>query len=878
MGVKDELRKEFSKDFDRHYSVQLFKDEGFTRKACAKCGKFFWSSSKDTCGDSACEEYNFFTNKGADYVEMWRKFEKFFKDRGHESIPRYPVICRWRDDLHFTIASIVDFMRLEGGRVVWEYPKNPLVVPQMCLRFNDIPNVGVTGRHFSCFIMAGQHAFNPPKEGYWKDECLRHNFDFLTQVLGIKRDELTYVEDVWAMPDLSSFGPCIESFSKGLEIVNSVFMEFTERNGKRQELPMKVIDVGWGFERIVWYAAGTPTAYDCCFGPVVPSLVKKAGIDYDAELFSRYAKLSGAIDLDERANTSEMKQIAEKLNVGSMQELNEKILPLCGLYAVADHSRSLAFAIADGGLPSNVGGGYNLRVVLRRALSFIEKYNFPFTIAEVAEEHARYLKPMFPELWETIPEMTEILDVEEKRYKSTLEKGRKIIIQMAKQKKTSPQDFVQLYESNGITPELVEAVASKEKIEVSFPPNFYDLITRGHVMAQAEEEKASFDAGKFPPTKLAYYSTEALEFEAKIIGVQGNAVILDETIFYPEGGGQAFDVGEINGVKVKSVQKAGGVVFHVLEGEMQAPPDLKAHLKVDEERRSALRRHHSATHVLAAACRSVLGKHVWQAGAKKEKEKAHLDITHYEKITSEQLREIERVANQLVLEGRKVEVREYERGEAEEKFGFTLYQGGGSPGKLVRVVNVEGVDVEACGGLHVSSTRDIGLIKIIKEERIQDGVNRIVFCAGVEALNYIQKMEELLSSTAKEFSVSPDQLHQTAKRFFSEWKERGKEVETLSNAVAELVAFNLKKEGRFVKKVLDAEPALLRKIASKFVSDDETRAIILANNSNSLVCAAGKNSGVKANEAFSEITKKFGGSGGGNDKLAMGKTERKISF
>ncbi len=877
MSVKDDLRKDFSKNFERHYKVELFEEEGFTRKACKKCGRFFWSVSKDTCGDSACEEYDFFTNKGADYIEEWRKFEKFFKDRGHESIPRYPVICRWRDDLHFTIASIVDFMRIEGGNLVWEYPRNPLVVPQMCLRFNDIPNVGVTGRHFSCFIMAGQHAFNPPKEGYWKKECLRHNFDFLTTVLNIGPEELTYVEDVWAMPDLSSFGPCIESFSKGLEIANSVFMEFTKRGDEVRELPMKVIDVGWGFERIVWYAAGTPTAYDCCFGPVVPSLIKKAGIDYDRELFSRYAKLSGAIDLDARADLKKVRtEISGKLGI-TLDELTEKISSLEAIYAIADHSRSLAFAIADGGLPSNVGGGYNLRVILRRALSFIEEFNLPFGIADVAEEHARYLKPLFPELWETIPEMTEILEVEEKRYKSTLEKGRKIVVQLAKQKKLSPEAFVQLYESNGITPELVETVASKEKLEVEIPSNFYDLITRSHVMAEVEKEKAVFDAGNYPKTKLSYYQTDELESHAKIIGIQGNAVVLDQTVFYPEGGGQAFDVGEINGVEVKSVQKVGGVVFHVLEGELQAPPDLKAVMHVDSERRNALRRHHSATHVLAAACRSVLGKHVWQAGAKKEKEKAHLDITHYEKITAEQLREIERITNQIVLEGHAVDVREYDRGEAEEKFGFTLYQGGGSPGKIVRVVNVEGIDVEACGGLHVSNTRDIGLIKIIKEERIQDGVNRIEFCAGTEALNHIQKIEALLSQSAQEFNVSTDQLPQAAKRFFGEWKEKSKEVEKLNDSLAELIAFNFRKEGRLVKKIVDADAGLLRKIASKFVEDDE-RAIILANNSLNLVCAAGKNSRFNANDMFKETTQKYGGTGGGSEKLAMGKTERKPQF
>ncbi|RLJ06455.1 MAG: alanine--tRNA ligase, partial [Candidatus Aenigmatarchaeota archaeon] len=231
MLTKEGLKKEFEKNWKKHYEVELFREKGFIRKKCPNCGKNFWTLDPDRklCGDPPCENYGFIgktITKGKwDYIETWKQFEKFFVKEGHTSIPRYPVIDRWRPDLFFTIASIQDFQRLDQGNMVFEYPANPLVVPQVCLRFNDISNVGVTGRHHTSFIMSGQHAFGYPKEGYFKDRCMELNFGFLHRVMGIPETEITYIEDLWTMPDFSAFGPSIEAFSKGLELVNHVFMQ-----------------------------------------------------------------------------------------------------------------------------------------------------------------------------------------------------------------------------------------------------------------------------------------------------------------------------------------------------------------------------------------------------------------------------------------------------------------------------------------------------------------------------------------------------------------------------------------------------------------------------------------------------------------------------
>ena len=266
---KEQLRSEFSKTPNKYYVTETFKKEGFERKTCKLCGKSFWTvdNERELCGDPAHEPYSFIKDKpkSVEYIEFWNKFSNFFKKEGHAIVDSYPVVSRWRQDLYFTIAGIQDFQRIEGGKMNFEYPANPLVVPQICMRFNDISNVGITGRHFTSFMMANQTVFNYPKEGYWRDRTIELNFKFLTEVLGIDKKDMTYIEDVWAMGDFSEFGPSLEFFSKGLELGNNVFTQFEYFNGKTRELSSKVVDVGWGFERLLWYHCGTQTAYDAVF-------------------------------------------------------------------------------------------------------------------------------------------------------------------------------------------------------------------------------------------------------------------------------------------------------------------------------------------------------------------------------------------------------------------------------------------------------------------------------------------------------------------------------------------------------------------------------------------------------------------------------------
>ncbi|MFQ5648251.1 MAG: alanine--tRNA ligase-related protein, partial [Candidatus Aenigmatarchaeota archaeon] len=544
MLTKDGLRAKFSRDWKKQYEVELFRQKGFVRKQCV-CGKHFWTLDPDRklCGDTSCENYGFIgrpiTKARWDYIKTWKEFEKFFVKAGHTSVKRYPVVDRWRPDLYFTIASIQDFQRIDKGKMVFEYPADPLVVPQVCLRFPDIPNVGVTGTHHTSFIMPGQHAFG----SYWKDRCIELNFEFLNKVMGIPEKELIYVEDVWAMTDFSAFGPSVETLSRGCELVNSVFMQYTKTNGSYKELPQKVIDVGWGHERLAWFSNGTPTTYDIVFGPVTDWMKKQTGLK-PGDVFHRYSVLAGKLNFDEIQNLKKAKlNIARELGI-EPKNLHALIEPLQALYAIADHIKTLLFAVTDGSIPSNVGGGYNLRVLLRRSLGFMKEFGFDFDLMDIAERHARHLKPLSPELKDGLAPLAQILEVEQARHQKTLERAAGLVQRELKKGKIPDKKLTQLYTSNGVTPELVEKIAHQEGVPFSIPDDFYARLTAQHEAGEKEHEKEllDLDVRGLPPTKKLFYDKPTqTKFKARVLKRLGDWIVLDQTLFYPTGGGQPSD-------------------------------------------------------------------------------------------------------------------------------------------------------------------------------------------------------------------------------------------------------------------------------------------------------------------------------------------------
>ncbi len=876
MLTKEKLVKEFQKTPSKYWKVGMFEDEGFTRKQCAKCKKFFWSVSKETCGDTSCEDYGFIANpitkKRFGYIEMWKEFEKFFEKNKHHSMPRYPVVSRWRPDLFFTIASIQDFQRLDASGLTFEYPSDKLVVPQVCLRFPDIPNVGVTGKHHTSFIMAGQHSFGYPKTGYWKDKCIELNFKFLNDSMGIKKDELTYIEDLWAMPDMSAFGPCVETFSRGLELVNSVFMQFSSVNGKKIELPIKVVDVGWGLERLTWFSQGVPTSYDATFGKVTDHLKKL--VDYDENLFLKYASYAGGLNMDEIKDLRTARGlIAKKIGVPE-SVLERKVSPLQAVYSIADHTKTLLYAISDGGLPSNVGGGYNLRVILRRALSFIDEMNLGIKLPEICAMHAEFLQALDPKLMENLKDVEKIIDFEADRFVSSRAKASKIAEVIVDQKIDINEDkMVKLYESQGVTPEMIKTNAEKRGVSIKLPENFYEALSKKHMGHKDDEKKFKYDLSKLKPTKQLYYD-EVKNFTAKILKIfDGNQIILDKTGFYPTSGGQIHDVGKLNGFDVVRVEKYNNVIVHTVNEKYRGPKVAKG--EIDWNRREQLMKNHTATHVVNAAARTVLGNHVNQAGAEKTVDKARLDITHYKSLSDDEINKIEEVANKIVADKVRLNKMVMTRTEAERAYGSMIYQGGAVPSKNIRIVEIPGYDVEACGGTHCESTADVKAIKILKTERIQDGLVRLEFAAGSKAWDDLKKKEELLKKSAEVFNVTAEQLPNTAQRFFDEWKNKDKIIEKLKYEVAFLKAENLRgkiRDNRLYH-ILPYNLEQLIEVAQAMASEQPKLLVVLAGVNGDIVGKKGAQNDENVGAIVSEICKKCGGSGGGSQSFAQGRGE-----
>ncbi|MBI1971142.1 alanine--tRNA ligase [Candidatus Woesearchaeota archaeon] len=774
--VKQEFKQQASKDPDKYYATSVLKDEGFHRLKCS-CGKFFWTTTdQKTCGDPACSGgFRFLdgtpAKKEMGYVECWQEFAKLFRKLGYTPIDRYPVAARWRTDTDFVQASIYDFQPyVVSGEV--KPPANPLVVPQFCLRFNDIDNVGITGAHYTGFVMIGQHAFMPPEQ--WdQDKYFRDIHAWLRNGLGLPNEEITYHEDAWAGG--GNFGPCMEYFSRGLELGNQVYMLYEQTPSGRKELPIRVLDMGMGHERNAWFTKGAATSYETTFPTVCKKLFSATGIKVNTALMKKFLPYASYLNIDEVESVDKAwQQVAAKVGL-SAPELKQEILPLSALFSIAEHSRSLLVALADGALPSNVGGGYNLRVILRRALSFIDKHQWSIDMKAVMEWHAAYLKPLYPELFELLPNVHTILEVEQNKYETTKQKTRSILSSIVK-KDIDMKTLLTLYDSQGIPPELVKQEAEKLGRKVQIPDDFYARVAEQHeattqYQEHATEREEKLDLYSVPETKALYYkSWKEHDFKASVVKVIGKFVLLNQTLFYPTSGGQLHDVGTINGESVTDVFKQGNYIVHVMADEAVFKLGENVHGIVDFTRRKQLAQHHTATHIINAAVRRVLGPHINQASAKKTVEKAHIDVTHYQSISEEDLLKIEQEANKIIHQAIPMRLSFMPRDAAEKKYGMAIYQGGAVPGKELRIVEIPGIDVECCGGTHLHNTSEAEKIKVLKAAKVQDGVVRITFVAGAAASKEENIEHHVLSETAKLLGCTIPQLPARASELFEKWK------------------------------------------------------------------------------------------------------------
>ncbi|MBS3096530.1 alanine--tRNA ligase [Candidatus Woesearchaeota archaeon] len=835
MPTDKEIKKEFklkaSKEPDKYYATSVLKAEGFSRKKCSKCGTYFWATTgSDVCGNPACSGgFRFIgktpATKKLDYVGVWNEFSRLFKKWGYTPIKRYPVVARWRDDIDYVFASICDFQPyVVSGEV--EPPANPLVVPQMCLRFNDIDNIGITGAHYCAFVMIGQHAFMKPKD--WNQaKYFTDIHNWLKQGLGLGNDEIIFHEDAWAGG--GNFGPCMEYFSRGLELGNQVYMLYEQTPTGYKELNLKVLDMGMGHERNAWFTQGKSTSYETTFPSVVKKLYGITGVKVDEKLMERFLPYSSYLNVDEVEDIDAVwKDVAKKTGY-DVKELREKILELAALYSVAEHSRALLVALSDGALPSNVGGGYNLRAILRRALSFIDKYKWKIDLPDVCRWHADYLKPLFPELSDNLDEVTKILEVEKSKYEATKQKTHSMISKLVNED-IDDKRLLLLYDSYGITPEIVREESLKLGKKIDVPENFYARVAELHEKQEQEhatrrEEKLNLE--NVPETKAMYYHDYTKNrFRAKIIKIIGNKVILNETYFYPTSGGQLHDVGKINDEEVVDVFKQGGVIVHVLKEKPKLKENQEVECEIDLQRRLQLAKHHTSTHIINAAARKVLGSHINQAGAKKDVDYATIDLTHYQSITDEEIEKIEKEANRLVKAGIQVQSSFIPRTEAEQTYGMGIYQGGAVPGKLLRIVNIPNIDVEACGGTHLKNTSEAGEIKILKATKISDGIVRLYFTAGEAANREGKKEKDILEEAARLLNIKSNELPARVNELFEKWKIARKAVEKKKQI--DLKQLELTKKEEFkgdvldkVSEILKTQPEHIVKTIGRFLSELE---------------------------------------------------------
>ncbi|MEM4699969.1 MAG: alanine--tRNA ligase [Candidatus Nezhaarchaeales archaeon] len=876
--------------------LKFFLDNGFVRKVCEGCGAYFWTldEGRRDCGDAPCAEYGFIGRppfrRRYSLREVRKSFLSFFERHGHTIIEPYPVVARWREDLYLTIASIALFQPFVTDGLV-PPPANPLVVSQPCIRLLDIDRVGATaGRHLTIFEMGGAHAFNYEHEWkYWKDETVELCHLFLTEELGVDPRLVTYKEGFWEGG--GNAGPDVEVCVKGLELATLVFMTYRVKDGSYEEMPIKVVDTGYGMERFAWASTGQPTAFHAAYGHLLEEFEGRLGLRgaIDWGLVASAVERLSAYPVEASVSLGARAKVAESLGVGA-EELDRMLKAVERLCTLLDHTKCLAFMLADGVVPSNAGEGYLARLVLRRAMRALRALGYSASLKELVDLQLSYWGEDYPRLRRRRDIVLEEVELEEERYREALSRGRRIVEQrLGELAKRGAELMVELYDSHGIPPDLVHEVARERGVEVRVPDDFYALVAKLHEKppAQRVEGRVPPEALRgLPATRLLFYENPYLmRFRARVVRSFGDYVVLDSTCFYPEGGGQPCDVGKLivggGEVEVLDVFKEGDVVVHRVSRPI--PEGVEVEGVVDEGRRLSLMRHHTATHIIIGSARRVLGEHVWQAGAQKGVERSRVDITFHRKVTREELAEIERLANEIVMRNLPVKASFVKREEAEALYGFALYQGGVAPGRYIRVVEVAGWDAQACGGTHVANTGEVGAIKILRAYRIQDGIERLEFAAGLSAIKYLQGVEGLLYKAAEALGVPVERVAEGARQLREELKRVRKEADRARARAASLLAPAILEGAAKVGEVRVAkflgegvEREELIKIGEAIVRREPRSVAILASQLSdgaAVVVMAGEGAvrlGAHAGRLASILCEALGGRGGGREGLGQG--------
>ena len=854
--------------------------------------------------------------------ELRTLFVEYFKKQNHKHVRSASLVPTDDPTLLFTNAGMVQFKRVFLGEEQRGYHR--AVTSQKCVRaggkHNDLENVGYTARHHTFFEMLGNFSFGDyfkedaisfawdlllngyklPKEKLWVSIYLDDDeaYDVWHRHVGVPEDRIIRLgekDNFWSMGDTGPCGPCSEihidrgeAFGCGkpdcrvgcdcdryLEIWNLVFMQFNrDETGVMTPLPKPSIDTGMGLERIA-------------------SVVQQTATNYETDL---------------------LLPIINKTESLSQKRYGDDPTVDVAMKVIADHSRSAAFLVGDGVLPSNEGRGYVLRRILRRAIRYGRQIGLdqPF-LHETASVVSQQMKTAYPELIDGAAFITNVIQNEEMRFSETLDHGLKLLGDCleelkAKGEKTIPGEFVfKLYDTYGFPLDIVQDVIRDEKIEID---------REGFDRSMAVQKSQSRSVASFSGINDAYKELSGSGFISEFFGYQQTQlssevvwlvqddkavmeaspgapldIITQATPFYGESGGQVGDQGVITGAKgddalevlvENTVKDPTGLIIHkgkIIRGRLKKGDRVQ--LTVDTDKRAATARNHTATHILHAALRHIVGDHVKQAGSLVSSERLRFDFTHFSQVDPDQLHEIELYVNKRIRANVPVDKAEMDVDKALESGATALFEE--KYGETVRVISLSDFSKELCGGTHVARTGDIGLFKIVGESSVASGVRRIEALTGEAAFLQVQQTARQLHEAAQLLKVKPNDVPARIEKALSQIKAQEKEIANLKSKMISKAAGSEASSTKIrtingvaviAQKVEADNPALLRDLADQFKEKIKSGVVVLGSASGPkamLVAVVTKDLVGKyhAGKIIKEVAALVGGGGGGRPDMAQ---------
>jgi alanyl-tRNA synthetase len=746
-------------------------------------------------------------------AEIREKFLKFFESKGHTIVPSAPIVVKNDPTLMFTNAGMNQFKDYFLGNQVPPYGR--VTDTQKCLRVsgkhNDLEEVGVDTYHHTMFEMLGNWSFGD----YFKHEAITWSWELLTEVYKLPKDRLYATvfegdekeglppsaialkkwleflpenhvvygnkkDNFWEMGDTGPCGPCTEihidlrsdeerdnvpgevlvnkDHPQVIEIWNNVFIQYNrKKDGSLEDLPAKHVDTGMGFERLV-------------------RAIQNKTSNYDTDVFT------GTIAATENI-------VHKKYDFSDTKEA-------VAFRVIADHIRAISFTIADGQLPSNTGAGYVIRRILRRAVRYYYSYlNYKQPLLhQLVPILAKQFETVFPELFAQQDFVAKVIKEEEDGFLKTLEKGLKRIddvMTATENKMISGAAAFELNDTYGFPIDLTKLIASENNYEVDekgYEAERKKQQERGRVDAAMDTEDW-VEVNAVAKTNFAGYTDN--EIKTKVVkyrkvtakGKTQYQIVLEQTPFYAESGGQVGDIGSLSFgegrgevLGVRSTKKENDLIIHFVDS---IPNDLTGEVlaSIDTSNRRKIQRHHTATHLLQAALQQVLGKHIAQKGSLNNAEALRFDFSHFAKVTDDEIAQVEKIVNQKIRQNIPVVIKEMPKDEAMKLGAMALF--GEKYGDRVRVVIVDpNFSVELCGGTHVGSTGELGIFKITSESAIAAGVRRIEAVAGCKAEAYINSELKNLGQI-KEVFKNPKDLMSSIQKLQEENATLKKHIDSL---------------------------------------------------------------------------------------------------